>query len=106
MKPETAQKFLELTIQSELVCDQDKSARTGSKCTTFKRPLSCCQCGKAFTTKSKPDCHERIHTNEKPFSCSKCQKKFSQTVHLKIHERIHTDEKPFSYSKGDKNSAK
>ena len=102
MKPETAQEILELTIQSELVGDPDKSAKTGNKCTTFKRPLSCCQCGKAFATKSKLDCHERIHNDEKPFSCSNCDMKFSQLAHLKTHERIHTGEKPFSCFKCEK----
>ena len=102
MKPETAQEILKVTIQSELVCDPDKSVKTENNYTTFKRPLSCCQCGKVFATKSKLDCHERIHTNEKPFSCSKCEKKFSQAAHLKTHERTHTDERRFSCSKCDK----
>ena len=106
---ETAQELLEmptelqgeLAIRSEM-SDPDVSEKTGDSCPTFKRPLSCSKRGKAFTTRSKLDCHERIHTGEKPFSCSKCEKTFSQTGSLKTHERIHTGEKPFSCSKCDK----
>ena len=93
MKPGTAQEILELPIQSELVGDPDKSVKTENNYTTFKRPLSCCQCGKVFATKSKLDCHERIHTNEKPFSCSKCDKAFRERGHLKEHENTHTKRK-------------
>ena len=76
MEPKTAQEMMgrELTIKSEFSRDPDKSQKTGVKC-TFKRPLSCSKCGKAFNKKSKLDCHERIHTNERPFSCSKCDYK-------------------------------
>ena len=92
----------QLTIESEFSNDPDKSRKTGVKCTTFKMPLSCSQCGKAFTTKSKLDCHARIHTNERPFSCLKCDYRCTTSGNLMTHERIHTDEKPFSCSKCDK----
>ena len=35
----------ELTINSEFSCDLDESGKTGDKFTTFKRPLSCYNCG-------------------------------------------------------------
>ena len=90
----------ELAIKSEISCDE--SGKTSDRCNTFKRPMSCSKCAKAFTSKSKLDCHERIHTGERPFSCFKCDKTFSRAGHLKTHERIHTNEKPFSCSKCDK----
>ena len=79
----------------------DESLQTRNK-PTFKKPLSCPRCCKTFITKTKLECHERMHTGEKPFSCSRCDKKFTVAGHLKRHERIHTDEKPFSCSKCDK----
>ena len=50
----------ELAIKSEINCDEP--GKTGDRCNTFKRPMSCSICGKAFTFKSQMDCHERIHT--------------------------------------------
>ena len=88
-----------LADKNDLNYDSDESGKTKD---TFKRPLSCLKCSKAFSSKWKFDCHERIHTGKKPFSCSQCEKKLSQPVHLKTHERIHTDEKPFSCSKCEK----
>ena len=97
MEPETVQELMEiqrelqedLAIKSEINCDEP--GKTGNRCSTFKRPMSCSNCGKAFPSKSKLDYHERIHTGEKPFSCSKCEKNFSRSHHLKAHERIHTN---------------
>ena len=64
MRPETIQLMEiqsavdgELAIKSKPSCHEDKSGKTGDMCTTFKRPLSCCQCGKAFTTKSQLNIH-------------------------------------------------
>ena len=104
MGPKTAQQIMdgELTIKSKLSRDPDKSRKTGVKCTTFNIPMSCSKCGKAFTTKSKLNYHERIHTNERPFSCSKCDYKCTTSGSLKTHERIHINEKPFRCSKCDK----
>ena len=105
MEPERTQDLMEvqselhqreLAIKSELVCDPGESGKADDNYAIFKRPLSCSKCGKAFTTKSALDYHERIHTGEKPFSCSKCDKTFTQAGNLKTHERIHTNEKPFS----------
>ena len=105
MESETTQELMEiqsalqeeLAIKSEINCDEP--GKTGVRCNTFKRQMSCSKCGKAFTSKSQLDRHEKIHTGEKPFSCSKCDKKFGQISNLKTHERIHTGEKPFSCSK-------
>ena len=100
MEPQTAQEQSalegELSLKSRFSCHPDKYVMTGNKCTTFKRNLSCCQCGKVFTTKSKLNCHEKIHTGNKPFICSKCDYQCSRPGHLKTHKRIHTDEKPYS----------
>ena len=86
---ETAKDILE--IESALEGGQRKK-----QLSTFKRPLSVSKSGKAFTSKSKLDCHERFQTGDKPFSCSKCNKTFTQAGSLKTHEMIHTEEKPFS----------
>ena len=74
----------ENAIPSEFNCNPNEAG----KFTTLKRLFSCSKCGKVFTTKSKLDCHERIHTGDKPFRWSKCEKKFSQADILKRHERM------------------
>ena len=55
MEPETVQELMEtqsaLEEQRESSCDLDEPGKTGGKCNTFKRPLSCNKCGKAFITK-------------------------------------------------------
>ena len=110
MEPKTAQELMEIqstfegepATESEFSCDAEESGKVGDQRTTFKRPISCSFCGKAFTAKSKLEIHERFHTGEKPFSCSKCDKKFFLAGALKTHERIHTNEKPYSCSKCDK----
>ena len=110
MDGKTYKEFLELiqsefntepAIQSEFSYETEDPEMIGNR-PTFKKPLSCSKCGKSFTSTSKLDTHERVHTGEKPFCCSKCDKRFSQPGHLKTHERIHTGEKPFSCSKCDK----
>ena len=73
MEPKTTQELMEIqsalegeaALKSEFTCDPDESGKIGDHCTTFKRPLSCSKCGKAFTSKWKLDCHERTHTDEK-----------------------------------------
>ena len=85
-------------IKSEISYKTEDPQMTGNG-PTFKKPMSCSNCGKSFMSISKLKLHERIHTGEKPFSCSKCEKKFTDSGNLKVHERIHTGEKLFSCSK-------
>ena len=65
-------------------CDPDESRRTEGNCTTYKKPLSCSTCGKAFPSKSRLECHER--TGENPFSCSECDYKCSDPSAMKRHK--------------------
>ena len=88
MEPETAQELMEiqsslqekLAIKSEYSYYSDESGKTADSHPTFKRPPSCSKCGKVFTTISKLECHDRIHTGEKLFSCSKCEKKLTMFI--------------------------
>ena len=68
----------QLIMKSELNHTSDDSEITGNR-SKFKKPLSCAKCGKSFTSKSKLETHERVHTSEKPFCCLKCDKAFSQS---------------------------
>ena len=88
-------------IKSEISYKTEDPQMSGNG-PTFKKPMSCSNCGKSFMSISKLKLHERIHIGEKPFGCSRCDKKFAYTNVLKVHERTHTNEKPFSCSKCDK----
>ena len=43
----------EPTTKGELSCDPNESRKTGDKCTTFKKTLSCSKSGKAFSSKKQ-----------------------------------------------------
>ena len=57
-------------------------------CRTFKdlwKPNlrhECFHCGKKFSSPSKLQHHQLIHTGENPFSCKICRKGFNQLIHL------------------------
>ena len=93
---------MELNLKSEFSCGTDNSRKVKNELTTFKKPLSCFECGKAFTSTSKLKIHERIHNGEKPLYCSQCDYKCKTSGDLKTHERTHTGEKPFTCSKCNK----
>ena len=57
---------------SEFNYDKEYSGEKKNESNTFKKPLSCFECGKALISTSKLRIHERTHNGEKPFSCPKC----------------------------------
>ncbi|XP_050684816.1 zinc finger protein 883-like isoform X1 [Leptidea sinapis] len=65
---------------------------------TGYKPYSCKVCGACFNTMSNMKKHYRIHSGERPFSCSICSKTFNQSSDLKVHARTHTGEKPYTCS--------
>ena len=71
----------EAIIKNDLSYDTEEAVPTRSQ-PTFKKPFSCAFCGKVLISKSKLECHERIHTGEKPYSCSKCDKAFRDSGDL------------------------
>ncbi|XP_063289962.1 zinc finger protein 91-like [Pelobates fuscus] len=96
-------------IKHEQICELKKpfSCSECEKCyTTYQslviherihrgeKTFTCSHCGKCFSTKAKRNKHERIHTGEKPYSCSVCGKCFTSKSHLNQHRRTHTGEKP------------
>ena len=57
MESKTAQKLMEIqsALQEELAIKSeinfDEPRKTGDRCNTFKRPMSCSKCGKALQSK-------------------------------------------------------
>ena len=49
--------------------------------------------GNTFSSTSKVNVHEKIHTGEKPYSCVICAKNFREKSKLKKHEIVHSGEK-------------
>ncbi|XP_044028253.1 zinc finger protein 569-like [Siniperca chuatsi] len=81
---------------------RNKVSKSGLRCSTGKKPLSCSECGKRFGCKGNLKRHIRIHTGEKPFSCSVCFRGFAQARYLSQHMAVHSVEKRFSCSVCDK----
>ncbi|XP_069615507.1 oocyte zinc finger protein XlCOF7.1-like [Ranitomeya imitator] len=80
-------------------CFSHKSKLSRHKKThTSETPFSCKDCGKCFKHKTSLADHKRIHTGEKPFACSYCGQKFAHRSIVIDHERTHTGSKPFSCS--------
>ena len=48
----------EAIVKNELIYETDEPS---GNVPTFKKPFTCNKCGKIFISKSKLDCHERIH---------------------------------------------
>ena len=60
------------------------------------KTYACKFCGKTFSSTSKVNVHEKIHTGEKPYSCVICAKSFREKGKLKKHESVHSGEKVHS----------
>ncbi|KAH7643932.1 uncharacterized protein LOC124493931 isoform X1 [Dermatophagoides farinae] len=60
-----------------------------------KKPHSCTECRKSFSSVHQLAQHARLHTGERPYGCTYCERKFKQLSHLQQHTRLHTGERPF-----------
>eukprot|EP00095_Tigriopus_kingsejongensis_P005707 snap_masked-scaffold810_size94089-processed-gene-0.11 protein:Tk05707 transcript:snap_masked-scaffold810_size94089-processed-gene-0.11-mRNA-1 annotation:"zinc finger protein 674" len=51
-----------------------------------KKRLTCCQCGKKFSSNSRLISHHRKHSREKPFECQSCGKFYTHRTTLVRHQ--------------------
>ena len=52
-----------------------------------KKPFTCCECGKCFTSKYHLKVHKRVHSGIRPWKCGECGKSFTRKGDLKKHKQ-------------------
>ncbi|XP_064177664.1 uncharacterized protein LOC135247777 [Anguilla rostrata] len=78
---------------SEAVLDHDTVFSHGRNRGNVKH--QCLICFKYFTSPSKLERHNLIHTGQKPYRCVLCGKTFRQAIHLKVHQQTHNKWRAF-----------
>ena len=53
---------------------------------SFAKSLTCCHCGKGFSSKFQLITHQRKHSKEKPFECTNCGKCYARKTTLSRHQ--------------------
>lgn len=61
-----------------------------------KKPYTCSECKKTFTTNFYLKVHSSTHTGHKPYICEICHKGFTMRWILRLHSRVHSGVKPYS----------